>query len=182
MSDSGFLTSNTLHCWLFSWHRSVPWCAQFPTLLDSFDSFLGKGHSQFEGDCTPDSDNSTCYKWWKQLFLFKSIWSEECLDVVTTFRMQSNNFLAPAEMQNSQNFSGSYKWHSFFVINSLYTLDFTKRSSCLRSHPTWKKIHVILSVTCLVNVVERKITSTHVKFYDINFILNKGTLLSLSNE
>lgn len=47
-----------------------------------------------------------------------------------------------------------------------------------------KKIHVILSVTCLpvVNVVERKITSTHVKFYDINFILNKGTLLSLSNE
>ena len=45
-----------------------------------------------------------------------------------------------------------------------------------------KNIHVILSVTCLVNVVERKITSTHVKFYDINFILNKGTLLSLANK
>ena len=61
LSDSGSPMSHTLHWWLFSWHRSVPWCAQFPTLLDSFDSLLGKEHSHFEEDCIPDSESSTCY-------------------------------------------------------------------------------------------------------------------------
>ena len=42
-SDSGSPTSHTLHWWLFSWRRSVPWQAQFPTLLDSSDSFVVKG-------------------------------------------------------------------------------------------------------------------------------------------
>ena len=68
-SGSGSPALHTLYWWLFSWPRSVPWRAYFPTLFDSFDSFLSKGHNHFEEDCIPDPENSSKY-----IVIIKDLW------------------------------------------------------------------------------------------------------------
>ena len=115
LSDSGSPTLHTLYWWLFSWRRGVPWCAQSPTLLDSFESFLGKEHRHFEEDCIPESDNSTCYTWGKVFFLCVSLYDLKNA-LVLLLHLECNQ-IAFLIQQKPLNLSGSCKWHSFFFCD-----------------------------------------------------------------
>ena len=53
------------------------------------------------------------------LFLSRHVQCAECLKLVIEPRIVSNNFVAPAEMQNSLNLSGSYTVSCLFITLSL---------------------------------------------------------------
>ena len=56
--------------------------------------------------------------------------SVECLKLVVEPRIVSNNFVVPAEMQNSLNLSGSYIISCLFVTISLYTSSWPYQLPC----------------------------------------------------